>query len=511
MLVPLRVNLGVLNDESKLWHRRFGHINFKILNKLVKGNLVRGLPSKIFENDHICVACQKGKQHKATWIENQLNHRVKIIRSDNGTEFKNQDLNQFCNSKGIKREYSNARTPQQNGVAERKNMTLIEAARTIPPIISFMRPFGCPVTILNTLDHLGKFDGKADEGRRKPASKKEIVPDQKYILLPLLYTSSYSPSTSEEDVSLLNDDDAGKKVEQEPANVEDHTLKDVVNNMLNQEKMATKHSDDARSQFEEECDAQLFKGMRTRTSSTNSFNTVRTPLNTASALRTSYPAGTSSEPQLMPIDGSFSIDINDYPDDPLMPELEDTAEIHSTGIFGSAYDDSPNTPIDDQSVGAEADFNNMEPSINVSPIPTTRIHSIHPKDQIIGDPKSAVQTRRMAKKMEPKKVNQALDDVSWVEAMQEELLQFKLLNVWTLVDLPKGKKAIGTKWVFRNKKDQRGIVVRNKARLVAQGHRQEEGIDYDEVFARSIKPPKQIIQNFSIIHTSLYTSILRTH
>ncbi|GJR29026.1 putative ribonuclease H-like domain-containing protein [Tanacetum coccineum] len=85
--------------------------------------------------------------------------------------------------------------------------------------------------------------------------------------------------------------------------------------------------------------------------------------------------------------------------------------------------------------------------------------------------------------MELKKVTQALDDESWVEAMQEELLQFKLLNVWTLVDLPHGKKAIGTKWVFKNKKDQRGIVVRNKARLVAQGHRQEEGIDYDEVFA----------------------------
>ncbi|GKA44185.1 hypothetical protein Tco_0736909 [Tanacetum coccineum] len=130
------------------------------------------------------------------------------------------------------------------------------------------------------------------------------------------------------DVSSLNDDDAGKKVEQELANVEDHTLKDAVNNMLNQEKMATKHSDDARSQFEEECDAQLFKGMRTRTSSINSFNTIKTPLNTA---------GTSSEPQLMPIDGSFSIDINDYPDDPLMPELEDTAEIHSTSIFGSEF------------------------------------------------------------------------------------------------------------------------------------------------------------------------------
>ncbi|GKE63719.1 ribonuclease H-like domain-containing protein, partial [Tanacetum coccineum] len=86
------------NDESKMWHRRLGHINLKTINKLVKGNFVRGLPSKIFEKDHSCVACQKGKQHKATWI---------------------------------KREFYNARTPQQNGVAERKNRTLIEAARTM--------------------------------------------------------------------------------------------------------------------------------------------------------------------------------------------------------------------------------------------------------------------------------------------------------------------------------------------------------------------------------------------
>ncbi|GJY52671.1 putative ribonuclease H-like domain-containing protein [Tanacetum coccineum] len=184
-------------DESNKWHRRLGHVNFKNLNKLVKGNLVRGLPSKIFQNDHTCVACQKGKQHKASckaktvssisqplqllhmdlfgptsvrslnhktyclvitddfsrfsWvfflrtkdetsgilkdfirqIENQLNQKVKSIRCDNGTEFKNMYFIEFCGSKGIKREYSNVRTPQQNGVAERKNMTLIKAARTM--------------------------------------------------------------------------------------------------------------------------------------------------------------------------------------------------------------------------------------------------------------------------------------------------------------------------------------------------------------------------------------------
>ncbi|GJR19729.1 putative ribonuclease H-like domain-containing protein [Tanacetum coccineum] len=254
------------SDESKLWHRRLGHLNFKTMNKLVKGNLVRGLPSKLFKNDQTCVACQKGKQHKAsckskteklhmdlfgptfvkslkkkmyclvvtddysrfTWvfflatkdetsdilksfitrIENLVYYKVKVIRCDNGSEFKNRGMNQFCKMKGILRQLSVARTPQQNGIAKRRNMTLIEAARTILadyklpttfwaeaintacyvqnkvlvikphnktpyelfhgriPNFSFKRPFGCPVTILNTIDHLRKFDGKADEGTK---------------------------------------------------------------------------------------------------------------------------------------------------------------------------------------------------------------------------------------------------------------------------------------------------------------------------------------------------------
>nr|GFA23578.1 ribonuclease H-like domain-containing protein [Tanacetum cinerariifolium] len=127
---------------------------------------------------------------------------------------------------------------------------------------------------------------------------------------------------------------------------------------------------------------------------------------------------------------------------------------------------------DHENVGTEADFNNLETSITVSPIPTTRTHNAHPISQIIGNLSSTTQTRN-----EPKRVHQALKDPSWIEAMQEEFLQFKIQKVWLLVDLPLGKMAIGTKWVYRNKKDESGIVVRNKARLVAQGHTQEEGID----------------------------------
>jgi hypothetical protein len=119
---------------------------------------------------------------------------------------------------------------------------------------------------------------------------------------------------------------------------------------------------------------------------------------------------------------------------------------------------------------------------------------------VIGDVSSPMLTRRVCKSTglkevqsgllacflsqnEPKKVLEAMKESSWIEAMQDELLQFRLQKVWKLVDLPKGQRAIGTKWIYRNKKDERGIVIKNKARLVAQGYTQEEGIDYDEVFA----------------------------
>ncbi|GJX22857.1 putative ribonuclease H-like domain-containing protein [Tanacetum coccineum] len=163
--------------------------------------------------------------------------------------------------------------------------------------------------------------------------------------------------------------------------------------------------------------------------------------------------------------GGPALNNNDQ-DDSQIPTLEDIYDSPSDGIFTNAsYDDE----------GAVADFTNLETTVNVSPIPTSRIYSFHPTTQILGDPKSTVQTRS--------KVNKSSGAHAFVDAMQEELLQFKIQKVWILVDLPYGKKAIGTKWVYRNKKDERGVVVRNKARLVAQGYRQEEGIDYDEVFA----------------------------
>ncbi|GJW28541.1 putative ribonuclease H-like domain-containing protein [Tanacetum coccineum] len=447
-------------------------------------------------------------------------------RCDNGTEFKNNNMNQFCRVKGIKREFSVARTSQQNGVAERKNMTLIDAARTmladslLPttfwaeavctacyvqnrvlvtkphnktpyellygrlPSISSMRPFGCPVTILNTLDPLGKFDEKADEGffvgysinskafrvfntrtrkveenlhinflENKPnvvgsrpdwlfdidlltnsmnyepvtagnqtnknagiKDNVDAVPTQQYILLPLLYDS---PQSSKDAVA----DDAGKKTNEEPANEGERNGQEKEGGASNKE------NDQNVQDFRAELDNLLVQQKEGYANSTNRDSTVSPSVSTA---------------------GQNFTNADDLPTDPLMPDLEDTADLLNTGIFSGAYDD--------EDVGAEADLNNLETTMNVSPIPTTRIHKDHPKDQIIGDINSATQTRRMTKiseehamvsyikkqrrtnhkdyqnclfacflsQIEPKKVTQALTDPSWIEAMQDELLQFRL-------------------------------------------------------------------------------------
>ncbi|GJW29579.1 putative ribonuclease H-like domain-containing protein [Tanacetum coccineum] len=367
-------------DESNKWHRRLGHVNFKNLNKLVKGNLVRGLPSKIFQNNHTCVACQKGKQHKASW---------------NGPNWL-FDLDYLTKSMN----YQPVRSENQaNKIAGPKEA-----------------------------NHSTGTQDNNDAGN----SEMEAQSAQEYFVLPIWssYTSTVKSLEAKNEGEKPNKN-TSLQTNEEPVDLEDQAFLEEL------ERVA-------------------------RATSTNIVNTDCTPLSTDS------PSNVFST-------GGPALNISDQ-DDSQIPALEDIYDNLSGGIFTNAsYDDE----------GAVADITNLETIVNVSPIPTSRIHSIHPSTQILGDPKSAVQTRSKVHKSSGAyafKISEALEDESWVDAMQEELLQFKIQKVWILVDLPYGKKAIGTKWVYSNKKDERGIVVRNKARLVAQGYRQEEGINYYEVF-----------------------------
>ncbi|GJT53769.1 putative ribonuclease H-like domain-containing protein [Tanacetum coccineum] len=392
-----------------------------------------------------------------TSIENLIDLKVKVIRCDNGTEFKNRVMNQFCEMKDIKREFSVARTPQQNGVVERKNRILIEAARTMladsklpttfwaevvnttcrKPALSFMRPFGCPVTILNTIDHLGKFDGKADEGFfvgystnskafRVFNSRTRIVEENLHVQFsentPNIAGSTKAcndaDSKSSPDARFKPSGEEEKKDVEDPGN-EDSEVPCIVEPRVYQEK------DD-------------------NVSSTNNVNTASNTINTVSL--TVNVAGI--EVNVVDLKSSIELQI-----DPNMPKLEDIV-----------YSD------DDEDVGAEADMNNLDAFMPIGPIPTTRIHKDHPVDQIIRDLNLPPQTRRITKNLKEHGLFSSVQ-----QRTNHKDFQNYLFACFLSQEEPKK--------VYKNKKDKRGIVIKNKARLVAQRYTQEEGIDYDEFFA----------------------------
>ncbi|GJZ56625.1 putative ribonuclease H-like domain-containing protein [Tanacetum coccineum] len=497
--------------ESMLWHRRLGHIKFKNINKLVKENIVRGLPLKRFENDQTCVACHKGKQHRASYkskvylgfvlitkdetseilknfikeIENLVDKKVKIIICDNWTEFKNKVMDDFCREKGIRREYSVARTPQQNGVAKRRNRTLIEAARAMVLIVkphnktpyepfkgfklalSFMRPFGCHVTILNTLDNLGKFYGKSNEGffvgyslsskafrvyntRTKKVKENLHVgflenkpmlegngPKWMFDINSLTQSMNYVPvaacTISNESTSTQGDpntdasyfDSPSKDVgNDEPKSAADDP-KHVKDGPSNADDDKDKSEDDSSPKEVNADEQQVNTASPGVNTDSSEFNTVVSPVNTAS------------------------------PKD--MLGASHLLEAIHFEFFSD--EDEPDVKL-----------GNIANSYAVPTTPTTRIHKDHPLENVIGDVQSSIQTRGMRRSTS----EQGFLSVIYEEKSHEDL---------HTLDLPNGKRPIGVKWIFKNKTNERGIVVRNKARLVAQGYTQEDGIDYDDVFA----------------------------
>ncbi|GJW55322.1 ribonuclease H-like domain-containing protein [Tanacetum coccineum] len=231
-------------------------------------------------------------------------------------------------------------------VTKTHNKTPYELIIRRPPSISFIRPFGCPITILNTLDPLGKFDGKAKEGFLvRESTNKNVGPQeangntglkqsvdagqseeknvstQQYIVFPLW--SSISSSYKSSDKNDTADDSADESLVQKPASENEQALKNVLDKMMDQEKEALEQSDAVRKEFKAQCNKDLLQGKATKASSTNSFNTVSTPVYAASTPRTSNDA----EPSSVSLGRSVPLNVNDLLDDPLMPDLEDTVEV----------------------------------------------------------------------------------------------------------------------------------------------------------------------------------------
>nr|GEY09585.1 retrovirus-related Pol polyprotein from transposon TNT 1-94 [Tanacetum cinerariifolium] len=398
-------------------------------------------------------------------VGNQFNHKVKTIRSDNGIKFKNHELIDLCGLKGIKREYSNARTPQQNRVAERKNRTLIEAARTmladlflpttfwavntvcyvlngvlvtkpqnkIPyelltgrqPIVCYLRPFGFYVTILNTIDHLGKFDGKSNSWflvgyslNSKAFMVCNLETKRIKENLHLNFLENKPNVTGKGHAWMFNLDYLTNSMNYEPVSVENQANKSAGLKKANHSAGTQANDDQGKIEKTTDCKTcekpasqvklqeELEKLKRQEKEANDAFRKEATHKN--------HDANTNSTNLLNVFSALISTigpsrALNDgepsYPDDPSMPHL-----------------------------------NNLETTTRSKVHKNFKAHAL---------------------------ISQALKDESWVDFMQEELLQFQIQKVWILVDLPFGKKAIGTKWVYRNEKNKRGVVVRNKARLVS--------------------------------------------
>ncbi|GJU45386.1 retrovirus-related pol polyprotein from transposon TNT 1-94 [Tanacetum coccineum] len=396
-----KIYLATIDENSTLWHRRLVHANMCLIQSLASKELVRNLPKLKFDQ-HFCDACKIGKQahtsHKAKNIVSttrclELLHMdlfsLSSVRSYGGNLYTlvivddySSAIGEFCNANGITHNFSAPRTPQSNGVVERKSRTLQEMSRTmlneqslpqklwrnavdtstyILNRILISHPSKC--FILNTKDYLTKFDLKSYEGVFLGYSQNSKA----YIIL------------------------------------NKHTMK--IEELLN-------------------------------------VTFVETP----------PPSKTS----------------------PLVDDDLDEVE----GIKVTKKKNIEND-IEDETLEIDEIFNIKEsrnhPLENV--IGNLNQRTLRSQDQNQSNFFCFIST------IEPKNVNEALTDKSWIISMQEELNQFIANDVWELVQQPKNLKIIGTKWVFRNKLDKNGVVSQNKARLVAQGYNQQEGIDYDKTYA----------------------------
>eukprot|EP00253_Pinus_taeda_P027958 PITA_27958 len=295
-------------------------------------------------------AFEKLKSFKAL-VENESDHKIKCLRSDRGGEFISNEFFDFCEEHGIRKEFSTAKTPQQNGVVQRMNRTVQQMARAM------LDEPGTPAT----------FWGEAAFAA----------------------------------VVILKKTNVWVNCTQTP-----HELWYVVDKEEN------------------------------------------------------TPRQVRSE---------------DFEDDKDYPSTSN--QIH-----------------DEKETYEEENHEELEEQIRIEEkTPSKYIQKNHPESQILGQKEAGIQTRRtiaeassylaFISSTEPQNVKETYKDECWVKAMDEELEQIEKNNTWELVPRPKDKNFIGTKWIFKNKLNENGDVIRNKARLVCKGYAQQEGIDFEETFA----------------------------
>ncbi|KAK1692254.1 hypothetical protein QYE76_008951 [Lolium multiflorum] len=460
----------------------------------------------------------------ASEVQRQHNLLIMAIRSDNGSEFKNYTLNDFLSDEGIRHQYSAAYTPQQNGVAERKNRTLMDMARSM--MTEYKSRYNFWAEAISTACHssnrlylrkgLNKTSYEILTGNNPNISYFKVFGCNCFYKIKGVRLSKFSPKALEgifvgygaeshtyrvfdvssgiiiESCSVKFEENDGSQVGQVDVCAGDEIPQDAIVRMgVGFFRPIEGHGVASR------------EGLCSTTVEPSSSQHQQTPSLEANGAPT-------QEQEQNPLSS-----VQDQGED--QPKVHDGSDedpfniCHSpNNVQDQAHDVEKSQEIEEAQVeGQDGDPNDQVDQV-IPPRPRRTKEEIearhlarrdrnleilgHTHDKILTDVRGRVSTRRQLANfrnhheyislVKPKKVFEDLEDLDWLEAMHEELNNFKRNKVWTLVEKPKEcRNVIGTKWIFKNKQDEFGNVVRNKARLVAQGFSQIEGIDFGETYA----------------------------
>ena len=485
-------------------------------------------------------------------IQVLLQAPVRIVRTDNGTEFTNQELRTYFEDVGITHQTSAVRTPQQNGVVERRNRTLVEAARTMliyssaplflwadavatacftqnrslvhprfnktpyelvnnrKPDISYLHVFGALCYPTNDREDLGKLKAKGDIGifigySENSRAFRVYNRRTKRIMETMNVKFDEISQMASERLALepaLNPMASNQNGLGPAPNMQ--TSGHISSGLVPQGAQSTnteKTSEQELENFFELMFDEYYGGTSTNASqqhsaapalnhqpppSQDASTTVEAEAPTTSTSSTSTPATPVIESVLPKVDEqnqntNFQEEPTNNSNDVALEEEE---------VFENPFaSDSAESSSRLQEPSNTHSFNQRYPS-------TFQWTKDHPIEHVIGEPSKPVQTRRqLATDLElciyicsislkvPKNIREAMAENPWIEAMQEEFLQYQLHDSWELVERPLDKRVLDLKWLWKNKLDEEMTVIRNKARLVAKGYPQEEGIDFEESFA----------------------------
>ncbi|GJW15914.1 putative ribonuclease H-like domain-containing protein [Tanacetum coccineum] len=468
---PICLMARATSTKSWLWHQRLSHINFDTINDLAKNNLVTGLPKFKYMKDYLCPSCDQGKSkklpHKPKHVPNSTNRlrlfhmdlcgpmRVEsingflrskdeapeviktflkkiqvllqapviIVRTENGTEFTNQVLKAYIEYIGAETIANACYTQNRSLIHKRFNKTSVYNQRK-KKIMEMMNV---------TFDELSTM---AFEQRNSKSELQEMTSRQISSRLDL----TYAPSTI---------------TSQKPTECELDLLFEA--------------------RYDDYIGGQSSDATRIAPAALVTQN-LQTP-NASTTIAESAPTLKNSSIEAPTIPNT-SHDIDELQQQQHSQQQDNQAPLQSKAVA-----DNVNNAMFDE-------------NMFINPFAPPSTSSDHPLEKVIEEPSRSVLTRNQLRTngemciyalsmstMEPRIVKEAMTDPGWINSMQDELLQFKRLDVWELVHLLDNIKPLTLKWLFKNKLDEENMIIRNKTRLVVRGYRQEEGIDFEESFA----------------------------